>query len=155
MQVYACEWNPASLDAFRRNLELNGITSTPACLTGPTGTATAGSGLAKVQDEHPTTADGGGGGSFAPPVSPPPLQPLQPRVCIRAGDCRVTAPVDCADRVLLGLLPSSEGGWRTALGALRNTTGRAGAGGGRGGAGGDGAGQGLGWTVGAGAGGRV
>lgn len=38
---------------------------------------------------------------------------------IHQGDCRQVAPVGCADRVLLGLLPSSEDGWETALRALK------------------------------------
>ncbi len=34
------------------------------------------------------------------------------------GDCRLVAPRGVADRVLLGLLPSSQGGWETAVAAL-------------------------------------
>eukprot|EP00884_Botryococcus_braunii_P015600 jgi/Botrbrau1/2723/Bobra.0164s0003.1 len=38
---------------------------------------------------------------------------------IREGDCRLVAPQGVADRVLLGLLPSSEEGWPAALAALK------------------------------------
>lgn len=49
------------------------------------------------------------------------------RVTVLQGDCRVLATehrlVDHFDRVSLGLLPSSEGGWPTAVRALRRVTG--------------------------------
>jgi Met-10+ like-protein len=49
------------------------------------------------------------------------------RSTIFVGDCRTSAKdhslVDICDRVSLGLLPSSEGGWRTAVRALRRSTG--------------------------------
>jgi hypothetical protein len=49
------------------------------------------------------------------------------RSTIFVGDCRINAKVhslvDICDRVSLGLLPSSEGGWRTAVKALRRSTG--------------------------------
>jgi len=49
------------------------------------------------------------------------------RVTIVEGDCRRSAQeknlVDMFDRVSLGLLPSSEGGWKTAVQALKNETG--------------------------------
>ena len=49
------------------------------------------------------------------------------RATVYQGDCRVVAKennlVDRFDRVSLGLLPSSEGGWRTAVRAVRNATG--------------------------------
>jgi hypothetical protein len=49
------------------------------------------------------------------------------RVQIFQGDCRQVASennlVGIADRVSLGLLPSSEGGWRTAIKALKDDTG--------------------------------
>ena len=52
---------------------------------------------------------------------------IQDKVEIFVGDCRVSAQkhnlVDLVDRVSLGLLPSSEGGWRTAVRALKATTG--------------------------------
>ena len=35
------------------------------------------------------------------------------------GDCRETAPKKVADRVMLGLLPSSTCGWGTAVAALK------------------------------------
>eukprot|EP00210_Caulerpa_lentillifera_P009018 g8607.t1 len=35
------------------------------------------------------------------------------------GDCRKVAPKSVADRVLLGLLPTSQGGWKTAIEALK------------------------------------
>jgi tRNA G37 N-methylase Trm5 len=48
-------------------------------------------------------------------------------VQIFQGDCRQVASennlVGIADRVSLGLLPSSEGGWRTAIKALKDDTG--------------------------------
>ncbi len=49
------------------------------------------------------------------------------RATVLVGDCRVTTRqhglVDAIDRVSLGLLPSSEGGWSTAVQALRRRTG--------------------------------
>lgn len=49
------------------------------------------------------------------------------RATVLVGDCRQMARkhnlVDMFDRVSLGLLPSSEGGWRTGIKALRRTTG--------------------------------
>jgi tRNA G37 N-methylase Trm5 len=49
------------------------------------------------------------------------------RATVYMGDCRVVAKennlVNMFDRVSLGLLPSSEGGWRTAVRAVRNATG--------------------------------
>ena len=49
------------------------------------------------------------------------------RATVLEGDCRILAQqhklVDMFDRVSLGLLPSSEGGWWTAVQALRKATG--------------------------------
>jgi tRNA G37 N-methylase Trm5 len=49
------------------------------------------------------------------------------RATVFRGDCRTSARenslVDICDRVSLGLLPSSEGGWRTAVRALRRSSG--------------------------------
>jgi tRNA G37 N-methylase Trm5 len=49
------------------------------------------------------------------------------RATVLVGDCRVSAKnhklVDMFDRVSLGLLPSSEGGWQTAVRALRRSVG--------------------------------
>ena len=42
------------------------------------------------------------------------------RCTVWEGDCRHVAPKQVADRVILGLLPSSEGGWRTAVQALKS-----------------------------------
>jgi len=39
---------------------------------------------------------------------------------VRQGDCREAAPKGVADRVLLGLLPSSTSGWATAVAALKS-----------------------------------
>jgi len=52
---------------------------------------------------------------------------ISEKVQILAGDCRQVAKennlVNIADRVSLGLLPSSEGGWRTAIRALKDEKG--------------------------------
>lgn len=52
---------------------------------------------------------------------------VEGRATVLVGDCRQIARdnnlVDMFDRVSLGLLPSSEGGWRTAVKALRKDTG--------------------------------
>lgn len=52
---------------------------------------------------------------------------VEDRATVLVGDCRQLATqhnlVNMFDRVSLGLLPSSEGGWRTAIKALRMTTG--------------------------------
>ncbi|XP_071099251.1 tRNA wybutosine-synthesizing protein 2 homolog [Haliotis cracherodii] len=71
-RVIACEWNPASVDALRRNLHLN-----------------------RVQD----------------------------RCTVYIGDNRQVCPVDVADRVNLGLIPSSEMGWPVACAALKADSG--------------------------------
>lgn len=47
------------------------------------------------------------------------LNRVADRCHVLEGDCRLTAPKGIADRVCLGLLPSSQGGWRTALEALK------------------------------------
>ncbi|GMH40346.1 hypothetical protein BSKO_08250 [Bryopsis sp. KO-2023] len=44
---------------------------------------------------------------------------VKDRCEILQGDCRECAPAGVADRVMLGLLPSSEGGWKTAVRALK------------------------------------
>ncbi len=52
----------------------------------------------------------------------PPLvggPPVATRCHVLPGDCRTTAPAGVADRVMLGLLPSSKGGWETAIRALK------------------------------------
>ena len=52
------------------------------------------------------------------------LNKIEPSRCqILAGDNRLTCPTDCADRVNLGLIPSSEESWPTACRALRRRTG--------------------------------
>ena len=52
---------------------------------------------------------------------------VEERATVLEGDCRVQARnhglVNLFDRVSLGLLPSSEGGWWTAVQALRRSTG--------------------------------
>lgn len=52
---------------------------------------------------------------------------VEERATVLEGDCRVQARnhslVDMFDRVSLGLLPSSEGGWWTAVQAIRRSTG--------------------------------
>lgn len=52
---------------------------------------------------------------------------VEDRATVLVGDCRKLARehhlVNMFDRVSLGLLPSSEGGWRTAVKALRKSTG--------------------------------
>lgn len=50
---------------------------------------------------------------------------VQDRCIVHEGDnrCSVAAMVDCADRVLLGLLPSSLGGWSLAAQVLKRTGG--------------------------------
>ncbi|XP_055336581.1 tRNA wybutosine-synthesizing protein 2 homolog [Paramacrobiotus metropolitanus] len=70
--VYACEWNPASVEALKRNLRLNGV---------------------------------------------------EKRCEILFGDNRKMCPVNVADRVVLGLIPSSELSWETACKALRSASG--------------------------------
>ena len=47
------------------------------------------------------------------------LNGVEGRAEVRQGDCCQVAPRGVAHRVLLGLLPSSQGGWSTALAALR------------------------------------
>ena len=73
--VYACEWNPPSLEALRRGLALNAVA---------------------------------------------------PGKCtVLEGDCALTAPRGVAQRVLLGLLPSSECAWPAAAAALADGGGTA------------------------------
>lgn len=66
-RVHACEWNPAAVEALRKNVQLNGV------------------------------AD---------------------RCTIHVGDCRQVCPERVADRVNLGLIPSSADGWPAACRAL-------------------------------------
>lgn len=47
------------------------------------------------------------------------LNGVTDRCQVIEGDCTLTAPKGIADRVSLGLLPSSQGGWETALAALK------------------------------------
>ncbi|XP_046558610.1 tRNA wybutosine-synthesizing protein 2 homolog [Haliotis rubra] len=68
-RVIACEWNPASVEALCRNLQLNGV---------------------------------------------------QDRCTVYMGDNKHVCPVDVADRVNLGLIPSSETGWPVACAALKS-----------------------------------
>lgn len=70
--VYACEWNPAAVQALRRNLLLNHVSD---------------------------------------------------RCVVLEGDNEITAPCNVADRVNLGLIPSSERGWPVAARALRRSSG--------------------------------
>lgn len=51
------------------------------------------------------------------------LNGVADRCQVLEGDCITTAPKGLADRVSLGLLPSSQGGWATALEALKADTG--------------------------------
>lgn len=46
---------------------------------------------------------------------------VESRCEVLEGDCRKVAPKKQADRVLLGLLPTSQGGWKTAIEALKPT----------------------------------
>lgn len=70
--VYACEWNPAAVEALKRNLLLN-----------------------KVQE----------------------------KCTLLEGDNRETCPLGIADRVNLGLIPSSSAGYKSAVRALKCNTG--------------------------------
>jgi len=70
--VYACEWNPDSVEALKLNLEVAGV------------------------------AD---------------------RCTVLLGDNREVSPLGVADRVNLGLIPSSTLSWRTAVNALKSTGG--------------------------------
>ena len=71
--VYACEWNPASVRALKRNLDLNNI--------------------------------------------------AESKCTIFEGDNRLVCPKNIADRVNLGLIPSAENSYKTAVDALKNNTG--------------------------------
>ncbi|KAI1291809.1 tRNA wybutosine-synthesizing protein 2 -like protein [Halotydeus destructor] len=51
------------------------------------------------------------------------LNKLQDRCVVHFGDNRQTCPTNVADRVYLGLIPSSECSWRTACAALKSSTG--------------------------------
>jgi len=70
--LYACEWNPDSIECLNKNLVANGV------------------------------AD---------------------RCEVRQGDNREVAPIGVADRVLLGLIPTSEMSWATGVKALKPTGG--------------------------------
>ena len=71
--LHCCEWNPAAVEALKRNIKLNKIDPS--------------------------------------------------RVEIHEGDCRLVAPKKCAQRVFLGLIPSSEIAWESACLALDPSTG--------------------------------
>ena len=54
-------------------------------------------------------------------AAPPPLLLFLPPSHSLLSDLQVVAPRQVADRVMLGLLPSSQGGWPTAVAALKDT----------------------------------
>ncbi|GIM07394.1 hypothetical protein Vretimale_11539 [Volvox reticuliferus] len=100
-KVYACEWNPHALEALRRNLQQPPLPAAAAALSA----ALSATGVAAKAAAAAAAA------------------PVSSRCEVLAGDCRLGAPVGVADRVLLGLLPSSRGGWEVAIRALRPDTG--------------------------------
>jgi len=104
--VYACEWNPQALVALKFNLRSQGIDFTELAAR-------------KIVDQK------FGNSSYC--IDFQKKRSTKRAAIILEGDARETCElfqiIDCVDRVSLGLLPSSEGGWNTAIRALRNQTG--------------------------------
>ena len=112
-RVLACEWNPDAVAALRHNLATNRA-------------ASAASPSKKRRDKN--GADGGGDGARrGVDGHDGPAVTAAERCVVYPGDNRSAATRDAvrgvADRVLLGLLPSSEDGWPLAAAALRGDTG--------------------------------
>lgn len=132
-QVFACEWNPNAVEALRRGLEANGVAHRCVCVQASCASFSSGldytsdavrafcpsclcyaKGMNQLAVQPPTL----GSGLHKPDMRATQLQPTH-RCEVRQGDCRQVAPKGVADRVLLGLLPSAEGGWATAVAALK------------------------------------
>jgi hypothetical protein len=106
-QVYACEWNANAIIALKHNIQDNGI-ECASDTTKPTSQEAAADGRSRLKGA--TISD-----------------KIGRFVQVFQGDCRQSCQrfgiVDCVDRVSLGLLPSSEGGWKTAVHSLRHDRG--------------------------------
>ncbi|GLI67646.1 hypothetical protein VaNZ11_011895, partial [Volvox africanus] len=96
-KVYACEWNPHAQEALTRNLQQPPLPAAAAAIAA----ALSATGVPATEAAAAAAA------------------PVSSRCEVLAGDCRLRAPAGVADRVLLGLLPSSRGGWEAAIRALR------------------------------------
>ncbi|NWZ48652.1 TYW2 protein, partial [Haliaeetus albicilla] len=94
--AHACEWNGHAVEALRRNLALNGVQDRCHIHHGDSRQV---SGAAQPRTPHPRV--------------PSPLSPLSFQLELR----------DIADRVNLGLIPSSEEGWPVACRVLKKGTG--------------------------------
>ncbi|CAD7938389.1 unnamed protein product [Amoebophrya sp. A25] len=98
-KVYACEWNPESIEGLRRGYFLNFPTSNKGKLEMD---------LEQQHDhEHGQQQ-----------VKLEPNSSIISRLEILEGDCRLVAPKKVADRVILGLLPCTKDFRRTAAEAL-------------------------------------
>ncbi|KAL9837409.1 tRNA wybutosine-synthesizing protein 2 homolog isoform 2-T2 [Geothlypis trichas] len=101
--VHACEWNSHAVEALHRSLVLNGVRDRCHIHSGDS------------RQLHPLPS------ALVPAASPPlhsvpsciPSPPLCPQLQLR----------DVADRVNLGLIPSSEEGWPVACRVLKKATG--------------------------------
>ncbi|NXS75206.1 TYW2 protein, partial [Pandion haliaetus] len=94
--AHACEWNNHAVEALRRNLALNGVQDRCHIHHGDSRQV---SGAAWLRTPHPQVAS--------------PLSPLSFQLELQ----------DIADRVNLGLIPSSEEGWPVACRVLKKGTG--------------------------------
>ncbi|NXJ51785.1 TYW2 protein, partial [Spizaetus tyrannus] len=94
--AHACEWNGHAVEALRRNLALNGVEDRCRIHHGDSRQV---SGATWPRTPHPRVAS--------------PLSPLSFQLELR----------DVADRVNLGLIPSSEEGWPVACRVLKKGTG--------------------------------
>ena len=130
--VYACEWNPAAVEALNRNLQLNGVDGRCVVLTGDNRQVGLWNHVltvkelrfwklveiwARLREKH---------------ASKPWKWWWNCNVCklgTRVVCCNwpcvpfQVCPKDVADHVNLGLIPSSEEGWATACAALKSQSG--------------------------------
>lgn len=128
---YACEWNPNSILALRHNLTQNHIlpSSNPPQKSHHIAEETSQPIRKVVYDFSAHTSELLGtieeGELKAPLTMNAALVPLSERVKVLYGNNAISTACfeDCADRVLLGLLPSSENGWEIAIRLLNRVKG--------------------------------
>jgi len=94
--VYCCEWNPDAVFALKYNLKQNGVANRATVLAGDVRTTLM---------EHQSQCL------------------LSPGKLTTNKDCEMKTTMLEFDRISLGLLPSSEGGWSTAVRFLRKDVG--------------------------------
>jgi tRNA G37 N-methylase Trm5/tRNA(Phe) wybutosine-synthesizing methylase Tyw3 len=116
--VHCCEWNPDSLVALRFNLEENGVDPSRYSVHAGDNRITMGF---SVPSDASDIVGGSGVGSSAPLESRRGAQSTHPSDNTHAVVKTARSSLrGIADRVNLGLIPSSEEGWPLAVAALRS-----------------------------------